>query len=93
MRWAGHVARIRKNRNAYRVLVGNPEGKSTLGRLRPRFESHIKMDIREIGWGCVLDSSGSCEHDNEPSGFIKCWQFGEWLSNYWLLKKDSAVRS
>jgi hypothetical protein len=27
MRWAGHVARMRKGRSAYRVLVGRPEGK------------------------------------------------------------------
>jgi hypothetical protein len=28
MRWAGHVARMGAKRNAYRILVGNPEGKS-----------------------------------------------------------------
>jgi hypothetical protein len=32
MRWAGHVARIGKKRNAYRLLVGKPEGKRPLGR-------------------------------------------------------------
>jgi hypothetical protein len=26
MRWAGHVARMGENRNAYRILVGKPEG-------------------------------------------------------------------
>jgi hypothetical protein len=31
--------------------------------------------------------AGSCEHGNEPSGFIKCWEFLEWVSNCWLLKK------
>jgi hypothetical protein len=30
MRWAGHVARMGKKRNAYRILVGNPEGKRQL---------------------------------------------------------------
>jgi hypothetical protein len=30
MRWAGHVARMGEKRNAYRVLVGNPEGKRPL---------------------------------------------------------------
>jgi hypothetical protein len=25
MRWAGHVARMREKRNAYRILVGKPE--------------------------------------------------------------------
>jgi hypothetical protein len=34
MRWAGHVARMREKRNAYRILVGNPEGKRPLGRPR-----------------------------------------------------------
>jgi hypothetical protein len=28
MRWAGHVTRMRETRNAYRILVGKPEGKS-----------------------------------------------------------------
>jgi hypothetical protein len=28
MRWAGHVARMREKRNAYRILVGMPEGKN-----------------------------------------------------------------
>jgi hypothetical protein len=29
MRWAGHVARMGKKRNAYRILVRKPEGKTT----------------------------------------------------------------
>jgi hypothetical protein len=29
MRWAGHVARMVEKRNAYRILVGKPEGKTT----------------------------------------------------------------
>jgi hypothetical protein len=32
MRWAGHVARMGEKRNAYRILVGNIEGKRPLGR-------------------------------------------------------------
>ena len=34
LRWAGHVARMEQSRNAYRVLVGKPEGKRPLGRPR-----------------------------------------------------------
>ena len=34
MRWAGHVARMGDERGAYRVLVGKPEGKRSLGRPR-----------------------------------------------------------
>jgi hypothetical protein len=36
MRWAGYVARMRKKRNAYRLLVRKPEGKRQLGRPRRR---------------------------------------------------------
>jgi hypothetical protein len=57
------------------------------------------MDLREIGWDGVdwVDLAqdrgpleGSCEHGDEPSGSIKCWEVLEWLHNWWLLKKDSA---
>jgi hypothetical protein len=36
-RWAGHVARIEKKKNAYRLLEGIPEGKRPLGRPRRRW--------------------------------------------------------
>jgi hypothetical protein len=39
-----------ETRNAYRILVGNPEGKRLLGRPRRRWVDNIKMDLREIGW-------------------------------------------
>jgi hypothetical protein len=53
IRWAGHVARTGEERKLYRVLVGKPEGKRPLGRPRLRWEDGIRMDLREIGWGCV----------------------------------------
>ncbi|KAJ4434037.1 hypothetical protein ANN_16356 [Periplaneta americana] len=37
-----------ESRNAYRVLVGRPEGKRPLGRPRRRWEDNIKMDLREV---------------------------------------------
>jgi hypothetical protein len=49
MRWAGHVAGMGEKRNAYRILVGMPEGKRPLGRPRRRWMDNIKMDLREIG--------------------------------------------
>jgi hypothetical protein len=49
MRWAGHVARMGEGRGVYRVLVGRPEGKRPLRRLRRRWEDNIKVDLREIG--------------------------------------------
>ena len=48
LRWAGHVARMEKFRNANRVLVGKPESKRPLGRLRCRWEDNIKMDLNEV---------------------------------------------
>jgi hypothetical protein len=36
--------------NAYRILVGKPEGKRPLGRPRRRWMNNIKMDLRERGW-------------------------------------------
>ena len=48
LRWAEHVARTVQSRNAYRVLVGKPEGKRPLGRPRRRWED-IKMNLRELG--------------------------------------------
>jgi hypothetical protein len=36
--------------NAYRILVGKPEGKRPLGRPRRMWMDNIKMDLREIGW-------------------------------------------
>jgi hypothetical protein len=49
--WAGHVARMGTKRNAYRILVGRPEGRRLLGRPRPRWVDNVKMDVTEIAWG------------------------------------------
>jgi hypothetical protein len=76
MRWVGHMVCMAEGRNVYRVLVRKPEGRRPLGRLRCRWEDGIRMDLRKIGWGCGVDSSGSgqglvagsCECDDKPSG-------------------------
>jgi hypothetical protein len=39
-----------EKRNAYRILVGKPEGKRPRGRRRRRWVDNIKKDLREIGW-------------------------------------------
>jgi hypothetical protein len=57
----------------------------------------MKFGRNRMGW-YGLDTSGSgygpvevsCEHGNEPSGSIKCWIILEQLSDWRLLKKDSA---
>jgi hypothetical protein len=99
MTWARHVARMGKARNGYRILVGKPEGKRPLGRPRRSCEDNIETDLSEIGWGGMdwIDLAqdgtveGSCEHGNEPLGEIKCWEILEYLSDYWVLKKASAL--
>jgi hypothetical protein len=53
MRLAANVARMGEKRNAYRLLVGKPEGKSLLGRPRRRWVANIKKDLGEIEWGGV----------------------------------------
>jgi hypothetical protein len=60
-----------------------PDGKRPLGRLRPRWEDNIKTTLKEIKY--ELNSSGSvqeqmtgfCKYGNEPSGFIKCYEFND----------------
>jgi hypothetical protein len=65
------------------VLVGNSEGSKSLRIPKSRREDTIKMDLREIVRRYGLYSCGSgersvagpCEHGNEPSVCMKCWEF------------------
>jgi hypothetical protein len=50
MKWAGHVALMGTKRNAYRMLVGKPEGKNPLGKPRHSLVDSIEVDLREIEW-------------------------------------------
>ena len=47
------MARMGQGRGVYRVLVGKPERKRPLGTPRCRWEDNIKMDLQEVGGGCV----------------------------------------
>jgi hypothetical protein len=44
------------SRDAYRVLVGKPEGRRPLGRPRRRWEDNIKMDFTEVEWWAWIGS-------------------------------------
>jgi hypothetical protein len=67
-------------RKVRKLLVGRPEGKRPLGRLKHRSEDRIRMDLRETGWGGGggggVDSlgsgwqlvAGSCECGDEHLG-------------------------
>jgi hypothetical protein len=74
------MGRACSTNGGYRILVGNPEGKRSLGRPRRRWVHNDKMDLRDIGWNDMdwIDLAygpmeGSCEHGNESSGSTKCW--------------------
>jgi hypothetical protein len=42
-----------EKRNAYRLLVGKPEGRRPLGRTRRMWLDNIRMDLVEVEWGDV----------------------------------------
>jgi hypothetical protein len=51
IKWQWHIARMGKKRNAYRIFMGNPEGKRPLGIQRGRWVNNIKNDLRDkMGW-------------------------------------------
>jgi len=75
-RWTGHVERMGKRRDAYRVLVGRPQGKRSLGRHRCRWKDNIKIELGEVRWGSWtgllwLRMAGACKCGNETIGFHK----------------------
>jgi hypothetical protein len=49
-----------EKRNAYRILVGKPEGNRSPEKPRRRWKDNIKMDLREVGWD-VMDWIGLAE--------------------------------
>jgi hypothetical protein len=82
MRWTVHVASMGVTMILYRILVGKPEGKRPLRRPRRKQEGNIKMDLRETGWGDLhwihlAQDRDRCDHGNEISGSIKCWEILE----------------
>ena len=47
------MARMGEERGVYRLLVGKSEGQKPMGRPRSRREDNIKMDLQEVGCGCM----------------------------------------
>ena len=77
-----------EGRGVYRVLVGKPEGRRPLGRPRHRWEDNIRMDLWEVGCGCVDWMELAQDRDrwralvcagDEPLGSIKCGEFLDYL--------------
>ena len=50
----GYIALIGERRGVYKVLMGKPEEKRSLGRPRRGWEDNIKLDLQEVGCG-ILD--------------------------------------
>jgi hypothetical protein len=48
--WAGYAARMGDRRSVYRALVGKPESRRLLGKLRHRWKDNIKTHPTEVGW-------------------------------------------
>jgi hypothetical protein len=65
---------IGEKRNAYKALVGKPEGRRPLRRPRHRWEGWYVVVSSDSGFVPVM---GSCEHGEEPSGSMKCWNILE----------------
>jgi hypothetical protein len=66
--------------NAYKILVGKPEGKRPLGRHRHRWDSNIKMHLKETRREDVklihlAPERDRCWLGNEPSCYVKGGEF------------------
>jgi hypothetical protein len=71
--------------NAYKLLVGKPEGKRPLGRPSRRWVDNIRRDLVEVGWGDV-DLIGLAQDRDRwtalvNSGSVNCWETIEFPNN------------
>jgi hypothetical protein len=58
MKWSGHLVRMGEKRNAYRILVGKPEGKRSLGILKCMLEREDGMVWTGSNWLRIGTSGG-----------------------------------
>jgi hypothetical protein len=75
-------------RSAQKTLVGNSGVERSLRKLKPIRRDNIKMDV---DWNHLTpDRDQGCTLVNMEinlSDFTECWEFHEWLSNYWRFKR------
>jgi hypothetical protein len=55
-------------------------------KIHSRKKNSISITVKFM----VYNMISSCEHGDEPSGSLKCWEVPEWLHNWQLLRKGSA---
>ena len=88
MKWVGACSKYGGEQRCVQVLLGKPDGERPLGRLSCRWEDNIKMDLQEVGCGGMDRIELAQDRDrrralgecgNEPSGYIKCGEFLDWL--------------
>jgi hypothetical protein len=77
MGWAGHVERMGEKINAYRILVGKPEGNRPLERYRCWWEDNIKMNLIETG-GCGMDWIDLAQDREQWSALVNT------VMNFWF---------
>ena len=70
-----------ERRDVYKVLVGKPKGKRSIGIPRRSWDSKNKLEPQEVGcedrhW---IEVDCTCESGNETSGSIKYRVFLDWL--------------
>ena len=70
------MARMEEGRGVHKVLVGKPGGKKPLGRSRRRWEDNIKMDLEEVGRGCVDWMELAQDRDRWPALLSTVMNFG-----------------
>jgi hypothetical protein len=49
----GRACSTNENENAYRMLVGKPEGNNPVRKPRLRWSDNFKMALRNIGWSGI----------------------------------------
>jgi hypothetical protein len=96
-----------EKKNAYRILVGKPEGKRPLGRPRHRWVDNIKIDLREIGWDdmdwidlaqdrdqwrALVNTVMNLRVPKNAANFLNSLTIGSFSRRAQLLKKVSKVR-
>jgi hypothetical protein len=87
-----------ENRGSYRVLMGRAEGKRTFRGNRHRLEGNTKMDLQEVGWGCMVWIGLSRDRDRRRAlvyanglwGSIICGEFIDEPKISYVFKKDST---